>query len=390
MQEGKNYGQVLCGEEQLSPYPMEKLKRVDQPTIKITNNIQRIDYRNSGFHQAEHSHFGEAMYREFWRSKEPIYSAERWMTGRFKGLVDGGIAASQAPLPQEPAVLSQHIKKLGYFFGADIVGIGELPQWAVYSHDEEGNPIELNHKYTIILLYDQQYETMKASTGHDWVSRSQSTLSYVHCAMLSCMVADYIRKLGYPARAHHLTDEQVVMPPLLILAGLGEASRLGVALNPFLGLRFKAGVVTTDMPLLSDKPIDFGLQEFCRQCRKCAEACPPQAITYGDKVMHNGYEIWKLDYERCLHFRIMNPKGSGCGTCIRVCPWNKPGGWIHNGVRWMVKHTPWMDKFVIKMDDVWGYGKADTRGKWWFDLEEGGGSFRTPRAQESSSEGPEA
>lgn len=219
---------------------------------------------------------------------------------------------------------------------------------------------------------------MKASTGHDWVSRDQSTLSYVHCAMLSCMIADYIRKLGYPARAHHLTDEQVVMPPLLLLAGLGEASRPGVMLNPFLGLRFKSGVVTTDIPLLPDKPIDFGLQEFCQKCGNCAEYCPPKAISFGDKVMHNGYEIWELDYERCLHYRIMNPKGSGCGTCIRVCPWNKPGGWIHDAVRWMVKGTPWMDKFIIKMDDVWGYRKADLRGKWWFDLEEDDGSFRTP------------
>lgn len=116
MQEEQNYGEILDGKWQLGPYPMEKLKRVDQPTIKITSNIQRIDYRNSGFHQAEHGHFGEAMYREFWRSKEPIYSAERWMTGRFKGIVDGAVTASQATLPQAPEVLSRHIKKLGVLF----------------------------------------------------------------------------------------------------------------------------------------------------------------------------------------------------------------------------------------------------------------------------------
>jgi hypothetical protein len=50
---------------------------------------------------------------------------------------------------------------------------------------------------------------------------------------------------------------QVVVPPILLLAGLGEMCRIGdVVLNPFLGPRFKAAVVTTDLPLAADKPID--------------------------------------------------------------------------------------------------------------------------------------
>ena len=50
----------------------------------------------------------------------------------------------------------------------------------------------------------------------------------------------------------------------LLLSGLGEVSRIGeVILNPFLGPRLKSGVVTTDMPMAHDKPIDFGLQTFC-------------------------------------------------------------------------------------------------------------------------------
>ena len=36
----------------------------------------------------------------------------------------------------------------------------------------------------------------------------------------------------------------------------------------------------------------------------------------------------------------------------------------------MVKHTPWLDKSLIKMDDIWGYGKQTKRDKWWFDLED--------------------
>lgn len=375
MPDNSNYERILVGGGRLGPYPMERLKHVSQPTTKITNNIQRIDMRDTGFSQAARGHFGPVMQREHRRNKEPVGASLRDMTFKFKVMVDGEVASSKAPIPQDPAILSRHIKSLGYFYRADIVGICELPQWAVYSHDDEGNPVELNHQFAIVFLIDQDYNTMSASTGHDWISRSQAFRSYATSALISCMMASYIRKLGYSARAHHLSNDLVVIPPLLLLAGIGEASRPGIILNPFLGLRYKAAVVTTNLPLLADKPIDFGAQRFCQQCTKCAISCPSQAISYGDKVMHNGYERWGLDYERCLRYRILNPNGEGCGRCIRVCPWNKPKGQPHDMVRWMAQHTPWLDKFLIKMDDVRGYGKPDRRKKWWFDWGEVNGSF---------------
>ncbi len=375
MQEKSYYEGIMAENGQLGPYPMERLKHVGQPTIKITGDIQRIAIRDTGFSQAARGHFGPVMQSEHMRNREPVCASLREMTMKFKNMVDGEIASSKAPSPQDPAILSRHIKSLGYFYRADIVGICELPRWAVYSHDNEGNPVELNHRFAIVLLIDQGYKTMKASTGHDWISRSQAFRSYVTSAMISCMLANYIRKLGYPARAHHLSNDLVVIPPLLLLAGIGEASRPGLILNPFLGLRYKAAVVTTELPLVPDKPIDFGLQKFCQQCTKCAINCPPQAISHGDKVMHNGYEAWKIDYERCLKYRILNPKGDSCGRCIRVCPWNKPKGQPHDMVRWMARHTPWLDNFLIKMDNAWGYGEPDRKKKWWFDWGEVDGSF---------------
>jgi len=187
-------------------------------------------------------------------------------------------------------------------------------------------------------------------------------------------MAAYIRRLGYPARAHFEIGPQggyqVVVTPLLILAGIGEISRAGIALNPFLGTRFKASVVTTDLPLEPDKPIDFGLQEFCEKCMKCAEACPASAIAIGKKAMYNGYETWHFDRDRCTTYRITNQNGAACGRCIKVCPWNKPEGWLHDMVRWMIRYTPFLDKFFIKMDDVFGYPEQDFDYKWWFDIEE--------------------
>jgi len=358
---------------------MERLKRVEQPTTRITDNIQRFDEREHGFNRALRGDFGPIVARERRRPmKYPIAAAEQDMTVYLVPVVDGEVAPSTAPIPEDPEVLTRHIKRLGYFLRADIVGICRLPQWAVYSHDKEGNPVELNHQFAIVVVVDQDYETMNGSTGSDWISTTQSWQSYSTSAFIACIMADYIRRLGYPARAHHARNYQVLVPPLLLLAGIGEMSRAGIVLNPFLGPRFKAAVVTTDLPLVPDKPVDFGLQEFCQKCMKCAVECPPRAIPVGDKVMYNGYEVWKLDIERCTKFRITNQNGSSCGHCIKVCPWNKREGWTHDVVRWMIRHTPFLDKPIIKMDDIWGYGKQDKKDKWWFDLEEVDGVIKIP------------
>jgi len=80
------------------------------------------------------------------------------------------------------------------------------------------------------------------------------------------------------------------MTPLVLLAGLGEFSRAGWALNPQFGGQFKVSVVTTDLPLLPDRPVDFGLQAFCRTCKRCAHECPSRAISdASDPALKNGY-----------------------------------------------------------------------------------------------------
>ena len=90
------------------------------------------------------------------------------------------------------------------------------------------------------------------------------------------------------------------VPPILLKAGLGEVCRIGdIVLNPFLGPRFKASIVTTDLPLAVDKPIDFGLQDFCDKCKQCARYCPTGAISFGDKVIFNGYPLFSRP-PRCI------------------------------------------------------------------------------------------
>jgi ferredoxin len=377
----KRYQKEIAGRGgQLGPYPMEKLKKVARPTSLISDDIPRFDEREHGFARALRGDFGPSPAREMGRfvQKYPLGDAFASMVGHMIPMVDGEVARLKAPISEDPKALSRHIKQLGYFLRADIVGICRLPRYAVYHHDLAGNPVELDHKNAILLVIDQDYETMLGSTGDDWISNSQSFIGYSTSAFIACIMANYIRKLGYPARAHHVFNYQVLVVPLLLLAGIGEMCRAGIVLNPFLGTRFKAAVVTTDLPLEPDSPVDFGLQEFCRQCLKCADECRAKAIPAGDKVLLNGYENWRFDADRCSKYRVGNQGGSSCGRCIKVCPWNKPEGWTHDLVRWMVKQAPFLDGLLVRMDKVWGYGRRDMRYKWWLDLEEVDGVVKVP------------
>jgi ferredoxin len=158
-------------------------------------------------------------------------------------------------------------------------------------------------------------------------------------------------------------------------------------LNPFVGPRFKSVVLTTDFPLEADQPIDFGLQAFCNGCLKCARECPCDAIPFGDKVMFNGYEIWKPDVERCTRYRLTNARGSACGRCMKTCPINKvvdaDGAVLTRVASWLGVNAMWlkpvMVPFAAWFDDFIGNGRRNAIKKWWLDFELVGGVAVTPK-----------
>jgi ferredoxin len=348
----------------------------------MDDKVQRVDERESGFNKALRGDFGPRLKEERYRfvRKHPLSGAMAQMQGYLAEFVDGSEAPKKAPLPDDPEFMSRHIKETAYFLRTDLVGICALPPYVVYSHTmSDGQPVELDHKYAIALLIDQDWKTAEAFTGSDWISNSMSFLSYSTSGFIACVLADYIRRLGYRARAHHARNYQVVLPPILLMAGLGEMCRIGdIVLNPFLGPRFKAAVVTTDLPLAPDQPIDVGIQDFCTKCKKCARECPSGALSFGDKVIYNGYERWPTDVEACTAMRVGNKRGSGCGTCVKVCPWNKPYTPFHRAVGWAIRHSSLARRFAILGDDLLGYGNPKPENTWWLDLEEVDGVLRIP------------
>jgi 3-chloro-4-hydroxyphenylacetate reductive dehalogenase len=367
----------------MAVYPVDSLKRVDQPTTLINEaQIQRIDERRSGFNRAALGEWGAYLQNErhHFIAKEPLSAALTKMDLYLKDFRDGPVSSSKAPLPEDPVSIARHIKEFAYFLRADIVGICELPRYAVYSHDMEGEPIDLDHKYAIAVVIDQDWKTAEATVGNDWISNAMSFLGYSTSGFIASVLADYIRRLGYPARAHHGFFHEVLEPPILVQAGIGEMSRIGdIVVNPFLGPRFKSAIVTTDLPMVTDKPIDFGLQDFCSKCKLCAQHCPGRAISFGDKVLYNGYERWPADAERCTKQRIGNQAGVGCGVCIKVCPWNKPFKPLHRFTRWTIGKTPLFNSLFVRGEKLLRYGMPKPEKKWWLDLETlEDGSFVVP------------
>ncbi len=357
------------------PHPFESLNRVKTPTTYIDEaNVARVPKRANMFARSQFGDLGPATQKGATKGnyvrKSAAAFAFRPSLGAFTVLQDAEVTAKPGPATNDAAKNAANLKATLYFLGMDAVGLSHCPDWAYYSHDAAGQPIEAYHKNAISMIVDQGHETMEGASGDDWIACAQSMRAYLRFSLIGGVLAQQLRNLGYSARVHSVMDDEVLQPPLLLLAGLGEVSRIGeVILNPFLGPRLKSGVVTTNLPMDHDLPIDFGLQRFCEACNKCARECPSGSITAGPKLMFNGYEIWKSDSARCTTYRVAQKNGAMCGRCMKTCPWNLEGLFAERPFRWMAMKAPASARALARLDDLVGNGEINPVKKWWWDLE---------------------
>lgn len=219
----------------------------------------------------------------------------------------------------------------------------------------------------IVLAFEEDFDSIEAAPTHLTVASTQQ--GYSKMAITGGSLAQFIRKLGYNAiPCGNNTGASV---PMAVEAGLGEAGRSGLLITPKYGPRVRIAKVITDMPLVNDKPIKFGVEEFCKVCKKCAIECPSQAIPYGDKSLEastisSNSEVlkWSCDAEKCWTSWVAN--GSGCGVCKRVCPFNKPEGWLHDVTRIMIgAKSGSIDKLLVNLDTAGGYGATEPNMVFW-------------------------
>jgi ferredoxin len=247
--------------------------------------------------------------------------------------VDGSVSPRPTPYTAEAA--TEFVKRVVKNLGADDVGIAELNRAYVYSHvgrgpEPWGEAIENSHRYVIVFALEM--DSAAVESAPDLPITEESATQYLKGSQIATHLARLIRSLGYPARAHVAgSNYQIMLPPLAYNAGLGELGRMGYLISKGLGGRVRLGAVTTDLPLNLDRPIAFGVQDFCRKCKKCAVNCPSAAIPHDQVQPVRGVHKWQLDIEQCLH--LWRVTGTDCGLCMRVCPYSHPPTFIHNLIR---------------------------------------------------------
>jgi reductive dehalogenase len=282
-------------------------------------------------------------------------------------------AETDGPVRLPPEEMTPLIKKAARFYGADLAGIARVhPHW-IYSHEfslvtREHYPIELPEglSHAIVLAVAMDYEGMKTSPTA--VAGAATGLGYSRMAFTANLLAAFIRFLGW--RAVPAGNDTALSVPLALAAGLGESSRMGLLITEKFGPRVRLCKVFTDLPLVDDTYRPFGVTEFCRRCRKCAVHCPAQAIPAGETTTtgpnfsnHSGIRKWYVDAERCFSFWAKNRMD--CTSCIRVCPFNKPPGLLHDIVRGTIRRFPVLNPFIARMDDLLGYGKKSAVESFW-------------------------
>jgi ferredoxin len=278
------------------------------------------------------------------------------LTEAMREHVDGEVALHR--VERSPELWTAAIKELALSHGALAAGVTELRPYHVYTHVGRGTgawgePVGLDHRWALAFTVEMDHRRVFHAPGAPVVE--ESARQYVESAKIALILASWIRRLGYPARAHTDGNYRVIAPLVARDAGLGEIGRMGLLMTPRLGPRVRLGVVTTDMPLVAAPPgDDLSVIDFCAVCKKCATNCPVGAIPSGERTPIDDGLRWAIDSESC--YRYWNLIGTDCASCMRVCPYSHPDGPAHNLVRFAIRRSASARRTMLWLDDLF-YGE---------------------------------
>ena len=259
-----------------------------------------------------------------------------------------------------PEEATERVKGYALRLGADLVGITQInPLW-VYSvrgeifHEnwEDWGKEIVPDRYAVVFATEMALEMLGAAPHTPTVMESMR--NYAKGAFIATQLAKFIANLGYSATANHLRHYENLLVPLAVDAGLGELGRLGYLITKELGPRIRLGAVTTDLPLVPDKPVDIGVVDFCGICKKCAVCCPSHSIPPGERASVNGTLRWKLNDETC--FDYWGRVGTDCNVCMRVCPWSHARTFPHKVIVELITRNKYARRLFYMMDDIF-YGR---------------------------------
>lgn len=287
------------------------------------------------------------------------------------------------PWQASPEKASMVVEQAGIQLGAAAVRFTELkpeylrdnividPSAQTYSVVDGKRIIPERYKYVAMFV---------VQAPRDLTIRSQSMLGatgdragFARAALVVERLKRFISGLGYGSLP------MLSLGPVIahaVYAGLGELGRMNRMINPLFGGNIRIDGILTDLPLASDRPIDFGLQNFCKTCKICAASCPAGALSLANEptwdtfnpYQNPGKKAYFEDNEAC--FNYSQEKGNFCGTCMAVCPWSKQDKTaLHDIAKTMAARTPLAGSLLTQMDQAFGYGlvKLDSpeMADWW-------------------------
>lgn len=268
---------------------------------------------------------------------------------------------SDNKLKLSPEEATLRVKGFSRMLGADLVGVTRInPLWT-YSHrgmplpgmnEGWGDPLTVKHEYAIVLGTEMDFNLVQTAPHTPNVIETMH--NYAEGSSITTRLAQFIANLGYPSNVENVMHYQSLLVPLAVDAGLGELGRHGYLITKRFGSRLRLAAVTTDLPLIPDRPVDIGVRDFCTICEKCADCCPSKSIPGGDPKEYNGTLRWKLNAETC--YAYWSKIGTDCSICMRVCPWSHYKSFPHRIITEAVSRNKIARKLFMHMDDLF-YGR---------------------------------
>ena len=283
-----------------------------------------------------------------------------------------------------PEEMAKTVKAAARLYGAGLVGIAPMNESYVNLKQgkkdivfEDAEVPAVTDKKFVIPRRMRWVVSIAIPMDLDLLSRAPTSLGdaatglgYSHSAFTVASLAEFIRGLGYQAIPS--VNDTALSVPFAVEAGIGELSRLNKLVTPEFGPAVRLCKVFADLPMACDKPVDFGLVEFCKKCKKCAEACPSGALSFDDEPSFKtrgpwnnpGHKAWFEDSYLC--FQHWQQVDNGCGICLASCPYTKAAqAWIHDVVKATASVAPAADGLFRIMDNALGYGRQHDPEQWW-------------------------
>jgi len=279
--------------------------------------------------------------------------AEDWFSRIDDIRIDASQVAAWSERIEKASRPTRVVKEMALSLGAVAAGCAPLDEAWIYTHRgrfdrDYGLPVELDHPSALVFLVEMDHEAMQRAPRAGVIR--ESARQYYRAALIARTIETILAAHGHEAKAHYDAHYDLILPPLAVLAGLGEMGRHNILIADRFGTRVRIGAVSTDFPLEHDRPVSLGARRFCEVCKKCADNCPSQALSADDPVEVRGVEKWPTHVERCYGY--WRRAGTDCGVCIACCPFSHRDNAFHNLVRWMVRRMPWAHHALLRCEDL--------------------------------------